>query len=45
MITASYATKSLRNDVEIRDVVDILGYSKIEATENYYIFTTEETFK
>lgn len=41
----SYATKSLRNGVEIRDVADILGHSKIEATENYYISTTEETLK
>ena len=41
----SYATKSLRNGVEIRDVADILGHSKIEATENYYISTTKETLK
>lgn len=31
--------------MEIRDVVDILGHSKIEATENYYISITEETLK
>lgn len=41
----SYATKSLRNGVEIGDVADILGHSKIEATENYYVSTTEETLK
>ena len=41
----SYATKSLRNGVEIRDVDAILGHSKIEATENYYISTTDETLK
>lgn len=41
----SYATKSLRNGIEIRDVVDILGHSKIEATENYYILATDETLK
>lgn len=41
----SYATKSLRNGVEIRDVADILGHSKMEATENYYISSTEETLK
>ena len=44
-LRGSYATKSLRNGVEIRDVADILGHSKIEATENYYISTTEETLK
>ena len=44
-LRGSYATKSLRNGVEIRDVADILGHSKIEATENYYISTTEESLK
>lgn len=44
-LRGSYATKSLRNGVEIRDVADILGHSKIEETENYYVTTTEETFK
>lgn len=44
-LRGSYATKSLRNGVEIRDVADILGHSKIEATENYYISSTEETLK
>lgn len=28
-----------------RDMADILGHSKIEATENYYISTTEKTLK
>lgn len=41
----SYATKGLKNGAEIRDVADILGHSKIEATENYYISTTEKTLK
>lgn len=44
-LRGSYATKSLRNGVEIRDVADILGHCNIEATENYYISTTEETLK
>lgn len=44
-LRGSYATKSLRNGVEIRDVADILGHSKIEATENNYVTTTEETLK
>ncbi len=34
-----------RVKVEIRDVADILRHSKIEATENYYISSTEETLK
>ncbi len=44
-LRGSYATKSLRNGGEIRDIADILGHSKIEATENYYVSTTEETLK
>ena len=44
-LRGSYATKNLRNGVEIRDVADILGHSKIEATENYYISATEETLR
>lgn len=44
-LRGSYATKSLRNGVEIRDVADILGHSKIEATENYYISATEKTLR
>lgn len=44
-LRGSYATKSLRNGVEIRDVADILGHSKIEATEDYYISTTEKHLK
>ena len=41
----SYATICLRNSVEIKDVADILGHSKIETTQNYYIFPTENTKK
>ncbi len=41
----SFSTKSLKNGVEIRDVADILGHSKIEATKNYYVTTTKETDK
>lgn len=44
-LRGSFATKTLRSGVEIRDVADILGHSKIEATENYYISSTKETFK
>ena len=44
-ISRSYARKGLRSGVEIRDVADILSHSKIEATGNYYITTTEEMAK
>lgn len=44
-LRGSYATKRLRRGVGIRDVADILEHSKIEATENYYVSTTEETLK
>ena len=44
-LRGSYATKCLRNGVEIKDVADILGHSKIETTQNYYIFPTENTKK
>lgn len=42
-LRGNYATKILRNGVEIRDVADILGHSKIETTENYYISSTSES--
>lgn len=44
-LRGSYATQILRKGVEIRDVADILGHSKIETTENYYISSTEESRK
>ena len=44
-LRGSYATKCLRNGVEIKDVADILGHKRIETTENYYISSTEETRK
>lgn len=44
-LRGSYATKCLRNGVEIKDVASILGHSKIETTENYYVSSTEETRK
>lgn len=36
-LRGSYATKILKNGVEIREVADILGHRNIETTENYYI--------
>lgn len=44
-LRGSYATKILRNGVEIKDVADILGHSNIETTENYYISSSKETRK
>lgn len=44
-LRGSYATKSLRNGIEIKDIADMLGHSRIETTENYYILSTEETRK
>lgn len=41
-LRGSYATKCLRNGVEIKDVADILGHKRIETTENYYISSTIE---
>lgn len=36
-LRGSFATISLRNGCEIKDVVDILGHSKVETTKDYYI--------
>lgn len=44
-LRGSYATKSLRNGVGIRDVADILGHKDVETTENYYISTSKESKK
>ena len=44
-LRGSYATRILRKGAEVRDVADILGHSRIETTENYYISSTEETRK
>lgn len=44
-LRGSYATKILKNGVEIRDVADILGHKNIETTENFYISSTEKSRK
>ena len=44
-LRGSYATKILRNGVEIRDVAAVLGHKDIETTENYCISSTDETRK
>lgn len=42
-LRGSYATKSLRNGVEIKDLADILGHSRVETTNDYYIFSSEDS--
>ncbi len=44
-LRGSYATRILKNGVEIRDVADILGHKNIETTENYYISSSNESRK
>lgn len=44
-LRGSYATRILKNGVEIRDVADILGHKNIETTENYYISSSKESRK
>lgn len=38
-LRSSFATKALRNGNEIKDISKVLGHSRIETTENYYITT------
>lgn len=44
-LRGSFATKTLRSGVEIKEVAEILGHSKIETTENYYITSYDENRK
>ena len=44
-LRGSFATKTLRSGVEIKEVAEILGHSKIETTENYYITSYDEKRK
>ncbi len=39
-LRGSFATKALRNGSEIKDISKVLGHSRIETTENYYITST-----
>lgn len=39
-LRGSFATKALRNGNEIKDISKVLGHSRIETTENYYITST-----
>ena len=38
----SFATISLRNGCEIKDIAEVLGHKRIETTEKYYISSTNE---
>lgn len=44
-LRGSFATISLRNGVKIKDIAEVLEYKRIEATENYYISSSDETLK
>lgn len=44
-IRGSFATISLRNGCEIKDIAEVLGHKRIETTEKYYISSTKEDKK
>ena len=44
-LRGNFATKTLRKGCEIKDISKVLGHSKIETTENYYITSTIDTLK
>ena len=44
-LRGSFVTKALQSGVEIKDVAEILGHSRIETTENYYISSSTENQK
>lgn len=44
-LRGSFATVSLRNGCEIKDISKVLGHSRIETTENYYINCTKDNLK
>lgn len=44
-LRGSFATISLRNGCEIKDIAEILGHNRIETTEKYYISSTTEDKK
>lgn len=39
-LRGSFATISLRNGCEIKDIAEVLGHNRIETTEKYYISST-----
>ena len=40
-LRGSFATISLRNGCEIKDIAEVLGHNRIETTENYYVSSTD----
>ena len=44
-LRGSFATISLRNGCEIKDVAEVLGHERIETTQKYYILSLEENKK
>ena len=40
-LRGGFATISLRNGCEIKDIAEVLGHRRIETTEKYYITSTE----
>lgn len=44
-LRGSFATVSLRNGCEIKDIAEVLGHKRIETTEKYYISSTNEDKK
>ena len=41
-LRGSFATISLRNGCEIKDIAEVLGHKRIETTEKYYISSTND---
>ena len=41
-LRGSFATISLRNGCEIKDIAEVLGHKRIETTEKYYISSSNE---
>ena len=41
-LRGSFATISLRNGCEIKDIAEVLGHKRIETTEKYYISSVME---
>ena len=41
-LRGSFATKALRSRVEIKDIAEILGHSRIETPKNYYVSSSNE---
>ena len=44
-LRGSFATISLRNGCEIKDIAEVLGHKRIETTEMYYISSTKKDKK